>query len=162
MIQNVFEGVIMNKIGIQELLDIGIQREEEAHEFYKFAAGQTKDILIQNLFTELSSEELEHKGLLLRFKNDPQLIKKLKVPEKEFIMAESVDLPDLTDDMKPADALALAMKKEQLAAEYYQKLAAEFIDKEAKEICLIMANMELHHKNRLENAYTEVTYIEDF
>jgi bifunctional DNase/RNase len=33
----------------------------------------------------------------------------------DYKVAESVELPEITIDMKPADAIALAMKKEQQA-----------------------------------------------
>jgi len=152
----------MKKMTIQQILDIGIQREEEAHEFYKFAAKQTKDEIIQNIFIELAGEELKHKDLLLRFKKDPELAKKLKAPEKLFKLSEKVELPDLSDQMNPADALALAITKEHLAVEYYRNLALNFQDKEAKELCLKMANVELHHKQKIENAYSDIDHLEEF
>ena len=77
-------------------------------------------------------------------------------------MAEEVELPELTESMKPADALALAMKKEQQAVEFYRRLAQNTTDNELKKLCLEMANMELNHKQKLENAYTDVAYVEDF
>lgn len=152
----------MKKTSIEQLLDIGIQREEESYEFYKFAAKQTKNEFIQNIFLELAGEELKHKDLLLRFKRDPELTNKLKAPEKDFKLTEKVELPDLSDQMKPAEALNLAMSKEHLAVEFYRNLALQFKDKTAKELCLKMANMELHHKQKLENAYSDIDHVEEF
>jgi rubrerythrin len=152
----------MKSMSINDLLDLGIQREEEAHEFYSFAAQQTSNKVIRNIFKELSKEELDHKKLLLNFKNDPRLAAKLKAPEKDYKISEGAELPDLNDEMKPADALALAMKKEQLAVEFYQNLAKDFVDEEAIELCISIANMELNHKQKLENAYADVAYVEVF
>ncbi|MFC1887761.1 ferritin family protein [Candidatus Cloacimonadota bacterium] len=152
----------MKQMNINDLLDLGVEREEEAHEFYSFAAQQTSNKVIKNIFLELSKEELDHKALLLKFKHDPQLASKLVAPQKDYKLAEKVELPVLSNDMKPADALALAMKKEQLAVEFYRNLAEDFKDEEARKLCLEIANMELHHKQKLENAYTDVAYVEDF
>jgi len=152
----------MKKMNIDTLLELGIKREEESHKFYKFAAGQTSNKAIKNIFLELAEEELDHKKLLQSFQNNPQLATMLKAPEKDYHLAEESELPELSDHMKPADALALAMKKEQLAAEYYRNLAQEFSDQKAQELCLNIANMELNHKQKLENAYTDIAYVEDF
>ncbi len=152
----------MRNLSINDILDIGIKREEESHSFYQFASEQISNKAIKNIFKELSMEELGHKELLLKFKGDPELASKLKAPEKDYKLAEKEDLPDLNESMKPADALALAMKKEQLAVEFYRDLAAEFADTEAASLCLKIADMELNHKQKLENAYTDVAYIEAF
>jgi rubrerythrin len=152
----------MKKMNIDALLELGIKREEESHEFYQFAAGQTSNKAIKNIFLELAKEELDHRKLLLSFKNNPQLANLLKAPKKDYHLAEESELPELSDKMKPADALALAMKKEQLAVEFYRHLALEFKDQSARELCLKIANMELHHKQKLENAYTDVAYVEEF
>jgi rubrerythrin len=73
-----------------------------------------------------------------------------------------MELPALTTEMKPADALALAMKKEQYAVTFYQKLAAQTDDEQVKMMLLEIANMELNHKQNLENAYTDIAYVEAF
>jgi rubrerythrin len=83
-------------------------------------------------------------------------------PVTDYGLAEKVDLPVLSVDMKPAEALALAMKKEQQAVEFYRNLAESTEDDEIKKLCLEMAGMELSHKQKLENAYTDVAYIESF
>jgi rubrerythrin len=64
--------------------------------------------------------------------------------------------------MKPADAIALAMKKELQAAEFYQELAANMSDENLKASAISLANMELAHKTKLEKAYVDIAYIEAF
>ena len=54
------------------------------------------------------------------------------------------------------------MKKEQQAVEFYCNLAESTEDGEIKKLCVEMAGMELSHKRRLENTYTDVAYIESF
>ena len=64
--------------------------------------------------------------------------------------------------MKPADAIALAMKKEEEAVKFYQGMAAVSQDEEIKGKFEYLAGMELIHKNRLENVFVEIGYPEVF
>lgn len=143
-------------------MEIGIRREEEAYAFYQFAATRISDKAIRQIFSELAADEKGHKELLLRFQANPDLPGRLQAPAVDYLLAEETELPELSEDMKPADALALAMKKEQQAVEFYRRLADNSLDSEVKELCLHMADMELNHKFKLENAYTDVAYIEAF
>ena len=146
----------------QEIMNLGIKREIEAYEFYKDVAKKVQNPTIKEMFEELSREELGHKDLLDKFKYNPEMPVKMSAPKTDYHLAESVEMPELSSSMKPADALALAMKKEQMAAEFYNELANQTDDAEIKKLILEMANMELSHKQRLENAYTNIAYIEAF
>ncbi len=143
-------------------MDLAIKREVEAYEFYKDVAERIGDKAIQKIFKTLATEEVGHKDLLERFKYNPDLPVKMSSPEIDYHLAEEVELPELSINMKPADALALAMKKEQLAVEFYRKLANQTEDGDVKKLLLEIANMELSHKQKLENAYTDIAYIEAF
>lgn len=152
----------MDKDKFYNVMDLAIKREVEAYEFYKDVAERIDDKAIQKIFKTLATEEVGHKDLLERFKYNPDLPVKMSSPEIDYHLAEEVELPELSIDMKPADALALAMKKEQLAVEFYRKLANQTEDGDVKKLLLEIANMELSHKQKLENAYTDIAYIEAF
>lgn len=152
----------MDKDKFYKVMDLAIKREVEAYEFYKDVAERIDDKAIQKIFKTLATEEVGHKDLLERFKYNPDLPVKMSSPEIDYHLAEEVELPELSIDMKPADALALAMKKEQLAVEFYRKLANQTEDGDVKKLLLEIANMELSHKQKLENAYTDIAYIEAF
>ena len=89
------------------------------------------------------------------------LLNKLPIPI-DYKIAEATDSPALSFDMKLADAIALAMKKELSAAEFYKGLAKTATDSKFKETFLELANMELGHKTRIENLFIEVGYPEVF
>jgi rubrerythrin len=152
----------MDKDKFYKVMDLAIKREVEAYEFYKDVAERIDDKAIQKIFKTLATEEVGHKDLLERFKYNPDLPVKMSSPEIDYHLAEEVELPELSIDMKPADALALAMKKEQLAVEFYRKLANQTEDGDVKKLLLEIANMELSHKQKLENAYTDIAYVEAF
>lgn len=152
----------MDKDRFNQIMDLAIKREVEAYNFYKDVAERVDDKAIIKIFTTLATEEVGHKDLLERFKYNPDLPVKMSSPEIDYHLAEEVELPELSIELKPADALALAMKKEQLAVEFYRKLAEKTEDGDVKKLLLEIANMELSHKQKLENAYTDIAYIEAF
>lgn len=152
----------MKKSEFERILDLGIKRETEAHTFYQDVVEKFQDRALKQIFQDLADQELGHKTMLENFKINPDIQVKMSTPAVDFGLAETVDLPELSTDMTPAEALALAMKKEQQAVEFYRYLASYTNDEEVKQLILEMANMELAHKQILENAYTDVAYVESF
>jgi rubrerythrin len=62
--------------------------------------------------------------------------------------------------MKPADAIALAMKQEEEAMHMYAELAKCSADKEQKEMFGELSRMEKGHKVKLEGMYTNMAFPE--
>jgi len=152
----------MDKEQFLGLIDLAIQREIEAFDFYSEVAASFYNKGLTTIFSELAAEEQGHRNLLESFKANPEKHFEIKAPEHDFKLAEETELPALSTSMKPADAFALAMKKEQQAAEFYQDLAKRTNDEQVKEMCLNLSNMELKHKQKIENAFVDVAYVESF
>ncbi len=152
----------MDKLDLEKLFSIAIDREIEAFEFYKAAAGKIADGPVKSIFQELSKEEYGHMELLEKFRLDPSLEMKINAPSIDFKIAEATQLPKLSIELKPADAIALAMKKEQEAVEFYKNLASAATDSGLKSIMDNLANMELGHKHKLENIFVNIAYPESF
>lgn len=152
----------MDTMDIEKLFSLALSRELEAHEFYREVSRRSKEPAVKELFAELSEQEMQHHDLIERFRQDPTAIMKFKAPKGDFKLAEATPQPRLSTTMKPADAIALAMKKEQQAAEFYQQLAASSQDSALSQAFVSLANMELEHKRRLEDAYVQVGYPETF
>ena len=104
---------------IKSILEVAIGREEEAYEFYANVAERMTNPAVKEIFGQLSQDELGHKMFLLAAQKDDQIVAKLPVPA-DYKVAEATELPALSIDMKPADAVALAMKKEQQSVELYR------------------------------------------
>jgi len=147
---------------IDELFSLAVARELEANAFYSAVAKKSNDKAVRKIFEGLANEEMGHMELLERFRADPTLPMKIKAPSADFKIAESTPLPELTINAKPADAIALAMKKEQQAVEFYRTMAASASNSELKEIFENLANMELGHKHKLENLFVDIGYPEAF
>ena len=145
-----------------KLFSIAIAREIEANDFYAKAARTAVDASVRAIFTELAKDELAHMELLERLRADPTLPMKMHKPAVDYKVAEEVDLPMLSTDMKPADAIALAMKTEQRAMEFYAGMATNCADAELKGIFQSLADMEAGHKCRLEALFVDIGFPEAF
>ena len=152
----------MNNHEFESVFSIATQRELEANSFYTRVAGSAKDPEVVNVFKQLAEEEMGHFELLERYRVDPTIPMKLSAPPQDYKLAEATELPPFSDEMKPIDAIALAMKKEQQAVEFYRGLSVGATDTALKMIFENLANMELVHKQRLENAFADVGYPEAF
>ncbi|HNR13717.1 MAG TPA: ferritin family protein [Thermodesulfobacteriota bacterium] len=146
---------------INSILNAAIKREEEAYKFYKDVAERMDNKAVREAFQQFAEDELGHKDFLKNCLKDPSLLKNLPVP-KDYKVAEATEAPLLSVDMKPADAMALAMKKEQEAAEFYLKLAKTAVNSQYQEAFRGLANMELDHKTRIEALFVGIGYPEVF
>lgn len=151
----------MDKQQYEALFDMAISREIEAYEFYCKVSERAQNSEVKIVFAQLSQEELGHKNLLAQFKNDPAKIMKIQA-SPDYKVAEATELPALSAEMKPADAIALAMKKEQQAVEFYRALEQNAAEPELKATFANLANMELGHKHRLEHVFVQIGYPETF
>ncbi|MBS1197501.1 MAG: rubrerythrin [Proteobacteria bacterium] len=152
----------MDEQEIKRVFKQAIKREIEANSFYYAASTRIKDRDLHNIFMKLAREEHGHMEMLERFYEDPSLPFKVSKPETDYRLAEQLELPELSCDMKPEDAIALAIKKEQLAMETYQHMAALCTDRELQDIFQNLANMEAAHKQRLEKMFINVSLPESF
>ncbi len=146
---------------IDAILAKAILSEIEAHEFYTEVAARASNTMVRQTFSELAGDELGHKVFLEACRKDPELLAAiLAVPD--YKVAEATEMPALSIDMKPADAVAIAMKKEEEAAREYEALAAAASTPEAKSVFENLARMERGHKSRLENLFVGIGYPEVF
>lgn len=144
----------------KKILEMAIGNEIEAFEFYSQAASKSKDVNLKSIFTELAEEEMKHKKTLEGFLHNNSLKFHFQVSSQDYKIAESIELPKLSNEMSFADGVALAIKKEQEAKEMYQKFADASVDQAQREIFLELTTMELGHKLKLEELYATTAYVE--
>ena len=149
----------MDQVEISKLFDLAIGREVEAYNFYKGVSERVEDPKVKEIFAKLASEEKGHEAVLQRFKGDPESVVTFK-PPPDYKVAESVEVPALSLEMIPADAIALAMKKEQQAVEFYTNLAEWSQDAAQRSTYQNLAGMERTHKARLESLFVDIGYTE--
>jgi len=143
----------------ERIMDFAIAAEIEAHEFYNEVAQSTADKSLKVIFTEFAEEEKGHRLTLESLKNK-QIQNFSFAGATDYKIAETVDAPRLSLSMKPADAIALAMKKEQEAMEMYEGLAKAATEEEELHLFMNLAKMEQGHKAKMENLYNQVAFAE--
>ncbi len=144
----------------ESVISMAIDNEIEAYDFYHALSQKNLDSGMKKIFDELAREEKNHRDILTAFLRNPDKPLKFKAAANDFKVAESVELPPLTLDMKPADAIALAMKKEEEAMKTYLAFAQDSDSAEQKGVFEELAKMEQDHKTRLEEIYTSMAFPE--
>jgi rubrerythrin len=150
---------IMDSTAYQTILDQAIEAEIEAAQFYQDVSQKTNNRYLKDLFLTFSEEEKKHRRILETFRNDTTMeINFAKAPD--FHVSETVAEPSLSIEMKPADAIALAMKKEEAAMKQYTRLAETCTDPQHKKVFLELSAMERGHKAKMESAFVDIGYPE--
>jgi len=149
----------MDKDVYRQILDAAIQGEIEANLFYQQVAQKVRDTYLKQMFLDLAREELKHQRILEAFRNDES--KAIHFARaSDYHLSETMDDQPLTMEMKPADAIALAMKKEEAAMKHYLELARASTDAAQKQVFEELAAMEQVHKAKLETAFVDIGFPE--
>jgi rubrerythrin len=151
----------MDQDTYQAILAGAIDRELEAHRFYQQVAQIVEDTYLKDMFRSFAAEELKHRDILQGFSNKAEMaVHFARVPD--FHVSETMDAPDmaLSIQLKPADAIALAMKKEEAAMRHYTQLAEACTDTAQQKVFLELAAMERGHKLKMEKAFVDIGYPE--
>lgn len=152
----------MTATDIRFLFDFAIQQEIDAYEFYKAAAAKVTNQSVRQIFEELATDEEGHKNLLEHIRIDETLVGKFNALEVDYMIAEANEMPTLSLDLKPAEAIAIAMKREQFASELYHTMSLSAVNDRERLSFESLHNMELNHKHRLENLYVDIGFPEVF
>jgi rubrerythrin len=148
----------MNVEEYKKIISMAVGNEIEAYDFYTAAGEKVENANLKSVFKDLAAEEKKHQDFLQGLLTQA---KPMKFDENEdYKIAESVDAPTLSITMKPADAIGLAMKKEEEAMAMYAGLAKASADKDQKDMFEQLSRMEQGHKVRLEGIYSEMAYVE--
>ncbi len=149
----------MDRLQYEKILNEAIQNEIDAQKFYLDASAKMKNRMIKEMFLGFVAEEKKHENILRKLLSE--IHEDLPFDEKrDYRVSEITEAPKVSPDMKPADAFALAMKKEEEAMNFYTKLAEGCTDPQQKNIFLELASMERQHKFQMEKAFVEAGFPE--
>lgn len=143
------------------VFDLAIGREQSANRFYADLSHRVKNAAVKEAFAALAKEELAHEAILKTVKADPCLQSKFKA-SKDYHVSETEAQPVVSENMPLRDAVSLAMKKEQQAADLYRGLANAATDADVRSLFHNLLSMELGHKNKLEALFVDIGYPEVF
>jgi len=148
------KGQAMIKFGsMQEILAFAVNKEEVSYLFYTDMARMMEDEFVSGLFEELAAEELSHREQL-----QLEIMKMGKVVSTDDdwsnrTRAEYAVESDLTENFSYADALKLAIEKEDAAFKLYIDMLRFTEDQETIDMFTALAEEEVRHKIKFESAY---------
>jgi rubrerythrin len=144
---------------VQSILEKAIEKEIEAQDLYSKLSQTVKDEAARDVFQQLSKVEKTHEELLRKYLRGELGAGALNREQVlDYRIAEHLELPPITPDMKLNEVLLLAANREKAAHELYQSLAGEHPQGEVKRLIEQLASQELEHKQRVEFLYTEVAF----
>lgn len=143
----------------REIIRFAMDNELEAQTFYENVADRLGNPALKQMFAELAGEERRHRDLLKALYTSNRFGEFFH-ENRDFQVAETMEAPELSMDMKPADAFALAMKKEEAAMKEYAALADASKDEKQQRLFLDLAAMERGHKLKMENAFIDIGFPE--
>ena len=149
----------MNLNEYKDIIKQAIANEVAARKFYDDAANTLEDPHLKKLFASLAEEEKNHRDILTKIYTSNTMDRYFS-ESRDYKVAETVDEPELSMAMKPADAFALAMKKEEAAMKQYTEMAEMCGDNDKRQVFLDLAAMERDHKLKMESAFIDIGYPE--
>lgn len=144
----------------KQVISDAIKGEIEAKEFYTKVALRIKDTFLTELFEKFAREEAKHEKILTAILNKKKMDTSFFNFEKDFKVSETIEMPEVNDDMDLKSAIGIAMKNEELAMKKYTVLADNCDDPQLKKVFLDLASMERDHKFKMENSFVDVAYPE--
>ncbi len=144
----------------KKVIKDAIAGEIEAKEFYLNISKRIKDSYLKELFQDFSKEESRHEQILTAFLDKGRIKPTTFNGTRDFKIAETVALPEVSDTMNLKDAIGLAMKNEEIAMQKYETLAANCDDPDLKSVFRSLSSMEKDHKFKMEESFVNVAYPE--
>ena len=144
----------------KQVIKDAIQGEIDARTFYEKVGKGIKNDHLKEIFQNFAREEAKHEKMLTRILNQENITASHFNCEKDFKVAETIEMPEVTPDMDLKNAIGLAMKNEEIAMKKYAALAENCDDPELKLVFQDLAAMERDHKFKMEQNFVDVAYPE--
>lgn len=141
-----------------DLLHEAMEQHEVARDFYHRLARRVSHRETRETFEYLAAEAEENKARLHQCLTPAGC--PVVPPVHDLHLAEYLKVPEITDDLPPKDALALAVKRSEALCRFYQSMAELQPPGEIRSRLEYLARSELSHKEKLENIYDTVAFPE--
>ena len=139
---------------IADVIDLAIQREEEAYDFYMDIFNKVQDAGVRDTVEFIAGEEKKHKAFLVAYRAGNYGADALRMADVvEYRIAEYLEEPEIGEDSKPQDVYLIAAHRESRSNQFYSELANMHADGELKTMLVKMANEELKHKEPIARRY---------
>jgi rubrerythrin len=144
---------------LSEVLDMAIQREVEAFDFYMDIYGRVEDQSARDTLEFIAGEEKKHKAFLEKYREGgygPDALRMADVVE--YKIAEYLQEPEVQTEMSSQDVYLVASHRENRSHRFYTELAGMHNEGDIKTMLLKMANEELKHKEKMEYLYSNTAF----
>ena len=144
---------------LSEIIDLAIQREEEAYDFYKDILSKLEDTSIKDTIQFIANEEIKHKAFLVKYRKGDYGPDALRMTDVvDYKISEYLEEPEITKETKREDVYLIASHRELKSHRFYTELANMHDANNIKEMLLKMANEELKHKEKMEYLYANTAF----
>jgi rubrerythrin len=148
-----------NELTIEDVLSRAIQKEIDSQELYRDLGRRVTNDTARDMFRELVKVERKHEDLLRRYQRGELGEGALKKGHViDYRIAEHLEQPEITPDMKLDKIMLLAANREKASNDFYLGLAAAHPPGKVKTLLEELASQELEHKHMVEYLYTEVAF----
>ena len=144
---------------IADVIDLAIQREEDAYHFYMDIHSKVQDAGVRDTVEFIAKEEKKHKAFLVGYRKGDYGTGALRMADViEYRVAEYLEEPEISKESSSQDVYLIAAHRESRSYQFYSELANMHADSELKTMLAKMANEELKHKEKMEYLYANTAF----
>ena len=144
---------------IGDVIDLAIQREEEAYDFYMDIYGKVQDATVRDTVEFIAGEEKKHKAFLVAYRDGNYGSEALRMADVvEYKIAEYLEEPEISEQSRSEDIYLIAAHRESRSYQFYTEIANMHAAGELKTMLSKMANEELKHKEKMEYLYANAAF----
>ena len=149
----------MKQMNLSDVLDLAISQEVSANRLYLDLANRAREAGARDALAFMAKEEARHRAILEAYKKGGATTGALGLQEPiDAHLVEAFGSPSWDPNWKPEQVYLMASKQEQVAHEFYQKLAQLHPEGETKTLLLRLAKEELGHKEKMEYLYANTAF----
>ena len=144
---------------LQSVIDLAIQKEEEAHSFYMSLRNNVEDKAAKDTLKYLADEEAGHKAFLIKCKEQMScdVVLRPDMPV-DYKVAEHLKQPDIKKNMNSEEIFLVAANRELYAYNFYKGLAELCPKGPVRDLLVKIASEEMKHKEKMEYLYTNTAF----
>jgi rubrerythrin len=144
---------------IADIIDMAIQREEDAYDFYMDIYHKVQDAGVKDTVEFIAKEEIKHKEFLVGYRAGNYGSNSLRMADVvDYRIAEYLEEPEVDSDSSREEVYLIASHREARSHLFYTELAGMHTDRELNAMLLKMANEELKHKEKMEYLYSNTAF----
>lgn len=142
-----------------KIINLAIQREEEAYRFYMDIYEKVSEPAVKETIQWIAGEEEKHRAFLVAYRDGEHRAEALRMTDVIYYkIAEYQAEPEVAADMSSADVYLVAAHREMNSYHFYLELAKLHPGGETRTILQKMAQEELHHKEKMEYLYSNTAF----